>query len=174
MTPMSSRLLSSTTRPESSSAIFEEATPITTLRSVRRIALKSIHWVPSNSTSPEICASYGGRSQRVIFFRPDRPLTRLSQTVSLSWPMGLMMPRPVTATRRVNSALLIPMALAGCSCRAGGEEVGDRQSARRRLLVEREGLGIRCSALDEAGQDLARSDLDELADARGGHCLNRG
>jgi hypothetical protein len=58
ITPMSSRLSSVISRPESSSAIFDAATPRTTLRSVRRMALKSIHLVPSKSfTSPLICAS---------------------------------------------------------------------------------------------------------------------
>ena len=55
-------------------------------------------------------ASYGVGSQRVIACRPELPSTRLSQAVGMSWPTGLMMPRPVTATRRVKSGRRMPMA----------------------------------------------------------------
>ncbi len=58
MTPMSSRFSSVISRPESASACLAAATPMTTLRSVRRMALKSIQALPSKSlTSPAVCAS---------------------------------------------------------------------------------------------------------------------
>ena len=42
----------------------------------------------------------GGGSNLVMVSRPETPLTRLDQAVSLSLPTGLMTPRPVTTTRR--------------------------------------------------------------------------
>src|SRR5215208_4115783 len=166
-TPISSRLLSSTFRSESASACFAAATPITTLRSVRRIALKSIHCVPSKSLiSPAAWASYGVGSQRVIRLRPDLPADRLSHIVSMSWPMVLMTPRPVTATRREKSGR-----------RTSGTRPGERdwygKPPARGLVVDGERLGIRCDSLDEAGQDLAGTDLDEACHAGPAHSLDR-
>ncbi len=101
-TPMSSRFASVTSSPESARACLAAATPRTTLRSVRRTSLKFIQALGSKSlTSPAAWASYGEGSKRVMRLRPEWPSTRFDQAVSMSWPTGLMMPRPVTATRRV-------------------------------------------------------------------------
>jgi hypothetical protein len=101
ITPMSSRLSGPISIPESASACFAAATPMTTLRSVRRAALKSIHLPGSKpSISPATFASYGVTSKRVIGPSPVFPATRFDHTVSTSWPIGLSTPRPVTATRR--------------------------------------------------------------------------
>jgi hypothetical protein len=101
-TPTSSALPASMTRPESDSACLAAATPKTTFLSVRRMALKSIQSLGSKSfTSPAAWHEVTSGSQRVMRLRPVLPSTMLCQAVAMSEPTGLMMPRPVTATRRV-------------------------------------------------------------------------
>ncbi len=101
-TPTSSRFESSISKPESVTACLAAATPYWRLISVRRIDFASSHSSGSKSrTSPAVFASYRLTSKRVISPRPLRPWSRLSHTVCLSLPTGLMTPSPVTATRRV-------------------------------------------------------------------------
>src|SRR6185436_8674100 len=63
--------------------------------------------------------------------------------------------------------------LRSCSCRAGGEEGWNGQPAFGGLIVRREPFRLRCDSFDEAGQNFARSNFDELSYAGGGHGFNR-
>src|SRR5215203_4819967 len=121
--------------------------------------------------------------------RPERPLTRDAHAVSLSLPTGLMTPRPVTTTRRVKSGWRMFLSVCAVSLSETGDRGGwlgrvlavDRGSVGERhgepvggsLVVGRDGDRIGRDALDETGQDLARADLDEGADAAGAHGLDR-
>ena len=81
-------------------AILADATAKWTVVSVRRASLKFQYFVTSKSrTSPPALCSYGVVSKCVISPMPDRPDTRLSQTVATSFPIGLTTPSPVTTTR---------------------------------------------------------------------------
>src|SRR5215467_10533607 len=51
-------------------------------------------------TSAAILVEYSLVSKWVMGPTPETPSTRLDQTVSRSFPMGVTNPRPVTATRR--------------------------------------------------------------------------
>ncbi len=87
----------------------------------------------------------------------------------MSLPTGLMMPRPVTATRRVKSGRRMVLGLLLCGCVGGQHEAalgGD--------VVDGDDGGLAVDALDEAGEDLARTDLDEGAHAGAGHGLDGG
>ena len=69
-------------------------------RSVRFASLRSICAAASKSfTSPATCDTYPSGSNRVIRAVPDLAFTRASQLASTEWPMGVIMPIPVTTTR---------------------------------------------------------------------------
>src|SRR6059036_3991371 len=57
-------------------------------------------------TSAAILVSKFVVSKRVIRPTPETPSTRLDQTVSRSFPIGVTKPRPVTATRRPLALLI--------------------------------------------------------------------
>ncbi len=120
MTPTSSAISSSISSPAWATACLAAATPKTTFLSVRRTALKFIHSLGSKSlTSPAAWHGVISGSQRVISRRPLTPFTRLSQAVVTLVPTGLMMPRPVTATRRSKSGRRIGVRCAPVIGQAG-------------------------------------------------------
>ena len=168
MTPTSSAFSGVISRPESAKACLAAATPKTTFLSVRRMALKSIQSLGSKSlTSPAAWQGVTSGSQRVMRLRPVLPATRLCQAVGMSLPTGLMMPRPVTATRRVKSGRRMA---AGYSCLASA--VGSSEPAVGGDVVDGDGACLASDAPDEAGQHLAGTDLDERVDAGRAHGLD--
>src|SRR5437763_2521390 len=73
-----------------------------------RAVFRSMYWVASKlRTSAAILALCWEVSKRVIGPTPETPSTRLDQTVSVSWPMGVTKPIPVTATRTPLLVLIV-------------------------------------------------------------------
>ena len=117
-------------------------------------------------------ASYGVVSKRVIGPRPETPLTRLAQAVVDVVADGADDPE----TGDDDAAVVVGLAQDASSCCDGTVQAGTaaRASSRSREAGSSAGddLGVGGDALDEAGQDATRADLDEGRHAGGGHPLD--